>query len=163
MSTFNTELAEKMFDSNVSFETILHIPTLSVGRPSESFKEFIESCADNKDLDEFAKTHKGFAFFLKQVQEDEDAEYAEEHASNLSMYCQDFEFIVQTQTSQCSNFRFNEEGKFLSCSVGGWYRLNWIVAKDMNQAAVIAISNAEMYFQQDMAKEKAQKQEKSHD
>ncbi|NNG82813.1 hypothetical protein [Acinetobacter sp. ANC 5378] len=155
LPSFPRELAQEMWNSNVGFEAILHVPTLSVLKPSDEFKEFCESCHDGI-LQPLTEQCPAFSYVLNMMQEDENGEYDDEHASNLSLYCSDFEFLVKTQTAIPTRFNFTDEGEFQSCSIGGWYQNNWFFAKDMKHAAQQAIACAQEIFDKKMldAKEK---------
>lgn len=157
--SFPRELAQEMWNSNVGFEAILHVPTLAVLKPSDEFKEFCESCHDGI-LQPLTEQCPAFAHVLNMMQEDEDGEYDDEHASNLSLYCSDFEFLVKTQTAIPTRFNFTDEGKFHSCSIGGWYQTNWFFAKDMKHAAEQAIKCAEDIFNKKMLAAKAELEKK---
>lgn len=153
---FPRELAEQMFDQNVKFEAILHVPTLSV-RDSvpEQFEDFLSSMECNsKDL--IAK-HPQLKNLIESILEYTDRDWDGEHAQQLARYCGDLEFLVLVESAIPRNIEFNEEGKFRSCSIGGYYQQDWIFATDMKHAAEQAIKISEEIH--DREEQKARKEQ----
>jgi hypothetical protein len=152
---FPRSLAEDMFNGNTQFETILHIPTLSVGAyVPEAFEDFLGSMDCATDLIE---AHPQFKGLFDSFQEYTDRDWNEEHASNFSRICTEFEFLVQVQSAIPRSFDLTESGEFRSCSIGGHFALEWILAKDMKHAAEQAIQIAEQIFEK--ALQKARKEQ----
>lgn len=140
---FPRELAEHMFDQQVKFEAILHVPTLSVNDSvPEQFDDFLSSM-DSKNADDLIEQHPQFKDLIESFKEYTGRGWNEEHAQQVSRVCSDFEFLVLIESAIPRNIEFNEEGKFQSCSIGGYYRQDWIFATDMKHAAEQAIKIAE--------------------
>ena len=141
-SKFPRELTEQMFDQNVRFEAILHVPTLSVSHSvPEQFEDFLSSLDCNADdlLETHPQLHELIVSFLDYTDRDWDGE----HAQQLARYCGDLEFLVLVDSAIPRNIEFDEKGEFRSCSIGGWYQQDWIFATDMKHAAEQAIKIAE--------------------
>lgn len=153
---FPRELAEQMFDQNVKFEAILHVPTLSV-RDSvpEQFEDFLSSMECNSE-DLIAK-HPQLKNLIESILEYTDRDWDGEHAQQLARYCGDLEFLVLVESAIPRNIEFNEEGKFRSCSIGGYYQKDWIFATDMKHAAEQAVKISEEIH--DREEQKARKKQ----
>ena len=144
---FPKRLAEDMFNEQVSFDAILHIPTLAItDSVPEAFEDFLSSLdcvADN-----IIKKHPQLKELIELLQDNES--HPTESASLLYRHFSyssfEFEFLVQVQKSVPRNFEFTPEGKFQSCIIGGIYELNWIFATDMKHAAEQAVEIAEKIF-----------------
>lgn len=142
ISKFPHQLAEDMFNEQVIFEAIIHIPTLSFDyRVSELFEDFIDSIIDSQNADDIVEQHPQLKNIIEFIQNGEN--HPTESASMLVRNCTEFEFLVLVQKSVPRHFKFTPEGKFQSCNTGGFYEMNWIFAKDMTHAAVQAIKIAE--------------------
>lgn len=153
---FPRELAEQMFDKNVKFEAILHVPTLSVSDSvPEQFEDFLSSLDCNADalLETHPQLHELIVSFLDYT----DRDWYGEHAQQLARYCGDLEFLVLIESAIPRNIEFNEEGKFRSCSIGGYYQQDWIFATDMKHAAEQAIKISEEIH--DREEQKARKEQ----
>lgn len=153
ISKFPSQLTEDMFHEQVSFESILHIPTLTVtDNVPEAFEDFLSSLDCNAD--NIVKKHPKLQELIGYFQDDEN--HPTESASLLYRHYNysdfDFEFLVQVQTSVPRNIKFTSEGNFHSCNTGGFYQLNWIFATDMKNAAEQAIEIAENVFAREEAK-----------
>ncbi|PPB90500.1 hypothetical protein [Acinetobacter baumannii] len=150
--SFPFSLAEEMFDSNVEFNRILHVPTLNVGeRVPEGFEEFLGDM-DSKNAEDLVKQHPQLKQFIDEVKEYSDSEWNEKHATRLIRHHNNFEFLIHLHVAIPRDFSFTEEGKFLSCSIGGHYRCQWIFATSMKDAAEQAIKLAEQIHDQSEAK-----------
>jgi len=150
-SKFPRELVEQMFDQNVRFETILHVPTLSVSHSvPEQFEDFLSSLDCNAE--DLISKHPQFKQLIESFQEYTDRDWNEEHAQQLAHYCGDLEFLILIESSIPRNIEFDEKGKFRSCSVGGWYQQDWIFATDMKSAAEQAIKISEEIYEREEQK-----------
>jgi hypothetical protein len=150
-SKFPRELVEQMFDQNVRFETILHVPTLSVSHSvPEQFEDFLSSLDCNAE--DLISKHPKFKQLIESFQEYTDRDWNEEHAQQLALYCGDLEFLILIESSIPRNIEFDENGKFRSCSVGGWYQQDWIFATDMKSAAEQAIKISEEIYEREEQK-----------
>lgn len=156
MTKFSKKLLGDMFDSNVHFETILHIPTLLCSQSEpEKFKDFLGDAYNEKQSADLLAQCPSLESTLKEIRENDEIEsYAGEVARDLFDQCGDFEFLIKLEISFPSRFKFNEEGKYVSNSVGGQYILQWILAKDMAHAAEIAIERAEALWERECEKAK---------
>lgn len=153
---FPRELAEQMFYQNVKFEAILHVPTLSVSDSvPEQFEDFLSSMECNSE-DLIAK-HPQLKNLIESILEYTDRDWDGEHAQQLARYCGDLEFLVLVESAIPRNIEFNEEGKFRSCSIGGYYQQDWIFATDMKHAAEQAIKISEEIH--DREEQKARKEQ----
>lgn len=142
ISKFPRQLAEDMFNEQVNFEAIIHIPTLSFDYSvSDIFEDFIDSIIDSKNADDIVEQHPQLKNIIEFIQDD--GNHPTESASMLVRNCTEFEFLALVQKAVPRHFKFTPEGKFLSCSTGGIYEMNWIFAKDMTDAAVQAIKISE--------------------
>lgn len=152
MCIFPKQLAQDMFDSNVSFTKILHIPTLSVGHGvSDDFEEFLSSM-DSFNSDIIIKNHPELKDLIESIKKYSGPEWDEEHAQQVSIQCNGLEFLVLLQLSIPRNFNFNEKKQFESCSIGGIYQQIWIFAKDMSHAAEQALHHANEIFTREEVK-----------
>lgn len=156
---FPPQLAEDMFNEQVSFDAILHIPTIALtDSVPEAFEDFLSSM-DSNSTDEIIKKHPQLNELIEFFKDGEN--HPTESASLLYrhfIYSDfEFEFLVQVQKPVPRNFTFTPEGKFQSCSIGGVYELNWIFAKDMKHAAEQALEIAEKIFLE--AETKARKEQ----
>lgn len=140
---FPSQLAEDMYDNNTKFETILHIPTLNVSdRVPEAFEDFLSSM-DSKNAQDLIEAFPEQKWVLDLIIRENDREYNEEHACNITRYFKDFEFLVLLETAIPYNFKFNNKGEYTSNSIGGRYYQDWIFAKNMQDAAEQAIQISE--------------------
>lgn len=136
---FTFQLAEDMFNNNVHFSTILHVPTLNVAhRVPEGFEEFLGDM-DSKNAEDLVKQHPQLKQFIDEVKEYSGSEWNEEHATRLIRHHNNFEFLINIHIAIPFNFKFNKEGEYLSNSLGGRYRCQWIFATTMVDAANQAI------------------------
>ncbi|ENU42979.1 hypothetical protein F985_03878 [Acinetobacter seifertii] len=140
---FPSALSEEMFNYSILFSKILHVPTLNVGeKVSDDFEEFLWAL-DCQNADDLIEQHPRLEGFIKNVQRNMSRGWFEDHANDLVNDHSDFEFLINLEIAIPYNFRFTEEGKYLSNSVGGYSRLQWIFATDMKHAAEQAIKLAE--------------------
>lgn len=136
---FTFQLAEDMFNNNVHFSIILHVPTLNVAhRVPEGFEEFLGDM-DSKNAEYLVEQHPELKQFINEVREYSGSEWNEEHATRLIRHHINLEFLVNLHIAIPRNFKFTEDGEFLSCSIGGHYRCQWIFATTMVDAANQAI------------------------
>ncbi|OTG61212.1 hypothetical protein B9T36_02080 [Acinetobacter sp. ANC 4204] len=153
---FPRELAEQMFDQNVRFEAILHVPTLSVSHSvPEKFEDFLSSMDCNAG--DLIEKHPQLKSLIESILEYTDRDWNEEHAQQLAFYCGDLEFLILVESSIPRNIEFDEKGEFRSCSIGGWYQLDWIFATDMKGAAEQAIKISEEIYERE--EQKARKEQ----
>ncbi len=140
---FPSALSGEMFNNNVVFHKILHVPTLNVGlNVSEDFEEFLWAL-ETQNGDDLKEQHPQLEGFINNVLRNLSREWAIDHASNLVADHSDLEFLVNLEIAIPFNFRFSEDGKYLSNSLGRSYRCQWILATSMKNAAEQAIKLAE--------------------
>lgn len=140
---FPRQFVEDMYNNNTKFETILHIPTLNItDRVPEAFEDFLSSI-DSGNGEDLIKTFPEQKWIFDLIILENDREYNEEHACNITCHFKNFEFLVLVESAKPYNFKFNSEGKYMSNTVGGFYLQDWIFAKDMKDAAEQAIKIAE--------------------
>ena len=158
MNKFPKELLSDMYDSNVRFEKILHIPTLCASiseRVSDEFQEFLGDAYEEKQSADLLAQCPTLERTLKEIRENDDIQdFAGEVAQDLYRECSDFEFLINIEIAVSYNFRFSEDGKYSSNSLGGIYQMQWILAKDMVNAAEIAIERAEALWERECEKAK---------
>lgn len=153
---FPRELAGQMFDSNIKFEAILHVPTLSVSDSvPEQFEDFLSSLDCNAD--DLISKHPQFKQLIESFQKYTESDWNGEHAQQLALYCGDLEFLILVESSIPRNIKFDEKGEFRSCSIGGWYQQDWIFAIDMKDAAEQAIKISEEIYARE--EQKARKEQ----
>jgi hypothetical protein len=140
---FPAALAEEMFNNNVKFHRILHVPTLNVGlKVSEDFEEFLWDL-EGQNSDTLIEQHPKLEGFIKNVQRNMSRGWFEDHANDLVTDHSNFEFLVNLEIAIPFNFRFSADGKYLSNSLGGSFRCQWIFATNIKDAAEQAIKIAE--------------------
>lgn len=153
---FPKKLITEMYDSNVRFETIMHIPTLCASineRVSDQFQDFLESAYEERQNSDLLAQCPSLERTLKEIRENEYIEdFAGEVAQDLYKECGDFEFLIQIEIAFPFNFSFNEEGKYRSNSLGGRYIMQWILATDMVNAAEVSIKRAEEIWERECQK-----------
>lgn len=158
---FTKNLISDMWNNNVRFATILHIPTLTTSgseRVSDEFQKFLEDAYEAVQSAELLKQCPELASTLKEIRKNEDIEdYAGELAQDLYNSCGTFEFLINLEIRMPFNFRFNENGKYLSNSLGRVFRQQWILANNMIHAAKLAIQISEEIHQEE--EQKARKEQ----
>ncbi|KQD15103.1 hypothetical protein APD05_01895 [Acinetobacter nosocomialis] len=144
---FPRQLISDMLDSNVTFDTILHIPTLlasSSEQVSDKFQEFLDDAYEEWQSSLLLEQCPALKSTLKEIRENNDIKhYAGEVLQDFHRACGDFEFLIEIEIRIPFNFRFDKDGKYQSNSLGGYFRVQWILAKNMVDAAQIAIKIAE--------------------
>lgn len=102
-----------MWDSNVRFDTILHIPSLTASsshRVSDDFHEFLEAAYEEHQSQELLKQCPELASTLKEIQENEEIEdYAGEIAQDIYNSCGFFDFLINVEIRMPYDFRFDEK------------------------------------------------------
>lgn len=152
MSNFPFQLAEDMYNANVHFNSILHVPTLNVAhRVPEKFEDFLHDM-DSTNGDDLIQQYPQLREFIVGVREYSDKEWNEEHATNLIRNHSSFEFLIELYIAIPRNFIFNEKGEYLSNSLGGHYRCQWIFVTTMKDAAEQGIKLAEQIHAEEEAK-----------
>ena len=150
-----------MYDSNVRFDKILHIPTLCASisnRVSDDFQEFLGDAYEEKQSADLLAQCPTLERTLKEIRENDEIEaFAGEVAHDLYRESGDFEFLINLEIAFPFNFNFNEKGEYRSNSLGGRYIMQWILAKDMVNAAEIAIERATALWEREC--EKARKEQ----
>lgn len=152
ISKFPKNLIGDMWNSNVRFDTILHIPTLvssSHERVSDEFQEFLGDACEDYQSAELLKQCPALESILKEICENENIEeFAGEVAQNLYRACEVFEFLISIEIRMPFNFRFDVNGKYLSNSLGCMFHMKWILATSMVHAAEQAIQIADAFHQE---------------
>ena len=161
ISKFPHQLIQDMWNTNVFFETILHIPTLqasSTSSVSEQFQDFLSDAYEDWQNEDLKKQCPSLKRTLNEIRENEHIEeFANEVANDFFRECGEFEFLIKLETRMPYNFKFDENGKYRSNSLGGYFRLQWILAKNMVDAAEKAIKIAEAIH--DEEEQKARKEQ----
>lgn len=150
-SNFPKNLISEMWDSNVTFDTIMHIPTLlasSSTRVSDQFQDFLGDAYEESISSQLLKQCPTLESTLKEIRENQEIEqYAGEIIQDFHNGCGDHEFLILLSTSIPYNFKFDPDGKYCSNSLGGAFQQQWILAKNMIDAAETAIRIAEELHQ----------------
>ena len=117
MSKFPRQLMSDMWDSNVRFNKILHIPTLSASmsdRISDEFQEFLSDAYEDYQNAALLEQCPALASTLKEIQDNDSIEeYSSDIARDLYKECGDFEFLVCLEMALPYNFSFNDKGQYL--------------------------------------------------
>ncbi len=146
MTSFSKQLVEEMFENNVRFEKILHIPTLCVStndRISDDFQTFLEAAYEKPQNDFLLAQCPEMASTLNEIRENDFiVEFSQDVARDLQKEASAFEFLVMTETRCSTNFIFKENGEVDSFTLGNWYSTQWMLAKSMTHAAELAIKEA---------------------
>jgi len=155
---FPKNLLNDMYDSNVRFDKIMHIPTLICSiseRVSDEFQDFLGDAYEEKQSADLLAQCPTLERTLKEIRENDRIDnFASEVAHNFYRECGDFEFLISIEIAIPYNFRFSEDGKHFSNSLGGIYQMQWILAKDMVNAAEIAIERATALWERECEKAK---------
>lgn len=153
---FPRNLIEEMFNSNVTFEKILHIPSLTASdshNVSDQFADFLDDAYEDWTSKSLFKQCPALESTLIQIRDnDEIKHYAGEIIQDFYRACDDLEFLILISTRIPYNFKFDQEGKYRSNSLGGAFRQQWILAKNMIEAAEIAVKRAEDLHQEEELK-----------
>lgn len=153
---FTEDLLEQLNESNVLFSAILHLPTLVINSGSEDFSEFIEEVAENNNGEPLVKQLPELNFILENISTDPKGEWAFDHAQEITKVRGDFEFLVRLDVFSYYGFSFTKEGKHQSCTVSNNWSNVWILATDMQHAAVQAIEINDQVFNKAMQKAKVE-------
>lgn len=144
---FPKNLIGEMWDANVTFETIMHIPTLlatNSHRVSDQFQDFLSAAYEPYTSAQLLKQCPELESTLQEIRENEQIEeYAGEVAQDIYNNCGQFEFLILISIRIPYNFSFDENGKYRSNSLGGAFQQQWILSKKMIDAAQTAIAMAE--------------------
>lgn len=149
---FPRQLISDMWDSNVTFDTIIHIPTLlasSSERVSDQFQDFLRDAYEEWTNTLLLKQCPALESTLKEIRENDEIEHhAGEVAQDFYRACGELEFLILLSIRIPFNFKFNQDGKYCSNSLGNAFQQQWILAKNMVDAAEIAIKMAEELHQE---------------
>jgi hypothetical protein len=160
MPKFSKQLLEQMHDLNVRFKAILHIPTLCLSLDyniSDEFQEFLEAASEENQSTFLLSQCPDMASTLKEIRENDFiTDFSKDVARDLFLEAGDFEFLIKTEVTDPQDFVFKENGEFETCGYGGWQTTQWILAKDMTQAAEIAVKEAQADWNQAMLKAKTE-------
>lgn len=149
---FPSQLSEEMFNNNVIFQSILHVPTLNAGQKvTESFEDFLWSL-ESENGDDLIEQHPQLEGFIRNVQRNMSRGWFEDHANNLAMDHSNFEFLINIEIDVPFNFRFHKDREKPSNSLGRYFQRHWIFAKDMKDAAEQAINFAKKIRAEEIAK-----------
>lgn len=158
MSKFPKQLIDDMWDANVRFDSIMHIPTLVAslsGRVSDQFQDFLSDAYEDYQSSALLEQCPELASTLKEIRENDDiGDYACEVAQDFYRECGEYEFLVNLEICIPYDFRFDEHGEFRSNNLGGIYQMKWILAKDMAEAAIIATKEANAIWEKECEKAK---------
>lgn len=158
---FPKNLISDMYDSNVSFEQILHIPSLTASdaqNVSDQFSEFLGDAYEDWTSKSLLKQCPALEATLIEIRDNDQIEqYARDVINDFYHACGELEFLILISIRIPFNFKFTEDGKYRSNSLGGAFRQQWILAKNMISAAETAIQRAEELHQQE--EQKARKEQ----
>lgn len=161
MSKFPYKLLSGMYEGNVDFNLILHIPALTATTEhtvSEAFQDFLEDASNKCISDDLAAQCPAIKGVLDKIRSDKHtAEDAGEIVQNLFNECGELEFLIKLSIREPCNFKFNDKGETTSNSLSSEYVIEWILAKDMEHAATIAIERAKIVRETILEKERAEK------
>ncbi|WP_336152582.1 hypothetical protein [Acinetobacter ursingii] len=153
---FPKNLISEMYNSNVCFEQILHIPSLTASdshNVSDQFTEFLGDAYEDWTSKSLLKQCPALESTLGWIKvEDKIEEFASEVIQEFYRACNDLEFLILISIRIPFNFKFTEDGRYRSNSLGGAFRQQWILAKNMIDAAEIAIQRAENLHQEEELK-----------
>lgn len=153
---FPRNLIEDMFNSNVTFETIMHIPSLTASdshNVSDQFTDFLDDAYEEWTSKSLLKQCPALESTLTEIRfNDEIKQYAGDVIQDFYRACDDLEFLILISIRIPFNFRFDQDGKCCSNSLGGAFRQQWILAKDMIDAAGIAVNRAEELHKEEESK-----------
>lgn len=153
---FPNKLVSDLWNANTTFETILHLPSLSASDPhnlSEKFIDFLSDAYDESTSSLLLKQCPALEPTLKWIRVQHDIEeYASDVLQDFNRACNELEFLILISTRKPYNFKFDQDGKYRSNSLGGYFIQDWILAKNMIEAAEIAIKMAEEIHQEEEAK-----------
>lgn len=139
---FPSSLSGEMFNNNVIFHKILHVPTLNVGQKvTEDFEDFIW-CLDTENADDLIEQHPQLEGFIKNVQANLSRSWFEDHANNLVNDHSNFEFLINIEVDVPFNFRFSKDRETPTNSLGKYFQQQWIFATSIEDAAKQAITFA---------------------
>lgn len=145
MGNFPKKLLTEMYDLNITFDGIIFIPTLvTLQKPTDLFSDFIEDAYNDNQSNKLLEQCPSISNVLKLIKEEGADDYPEEIAQELLNQCGECQFLVLTQTAIPYSIRFNDKGNHSSHSIGGYFQMEWIIAKDMESAARIALAHAEL-------------------
>lgn len=153
---FPRNLIEEIFNSNVIFEKILHVPSLTASdshNVSDQFTDFLDDAYEDWTSKSLLKQCPALESTLAWIKvEDDIREYAGDVIQDFYRACDDLEFLILISIRIPYNFKFDQEGKYRSNSLGGAFRQQWILAKNMIDAADIAVKRAEDLHQEEELK-----------
>lgn len=155
VNNFKKELVSGMYDANVKFGQIFHIPTLSILNIPREFKEDFLGEVEVKGII-FEKLKSSWPeLFDKYILDFEnvDEEIFVEAITDLG----EKQFLINIQATVPSNFQYNESGKFISCSLNGGYYNYWIFANDFVEAAEVAVKIGEDLLKVELGKDRQRK------
>lgn len=158
---FPKNLISEMYNSNVCFEQILHIPSLIASdshNVSDQFTEFLGDAYEDWTSKSLLKQCPALESTLKEICDNDQIEqYAQEVIRDFYHACGELEFLILISIRIPFDFKFTEDGKYRSNSLGGAFQQQWILAKNIIDAAEIAIQRAESLHQEE--EQKARKEQ----
>ena len=161
MSKFPYKLLSGMYEGNVNFSSILHIPALTATLEhtvSEDFQDFLEDAYNKCISDDLAAQCPAIKGVLAKIRSDKHtAEDAGEIVQNFYNECGELEFLIKLSIREPCNFKFNDKGETTSNSLSSEYVIQWVLAKDMEHAATIAIERAKIVRETILVKERTEK------
>lgn len=144
-----------MYDANVKFGQIFHVPTLCLHNIPREFKEdFLEEVEVKGIIFEELKSSWP-ELFDKYILDFEnvDVEIFVEAITDLGKK----QFLINIQATVPSNFKYNESGEFTTCSLNGGYYNYWIFANDFVEAAEVAVKISEDLLEVEIKKDRQRK------
>lgn len=145
MGNFPKTLLTEMYDLNVTFDGIIFIPTLvTFQKPTELFSSFIEDAYEDNQSNKLLEQCPSISNVLKLIKEEGADDYPEEIAQELLNHCGECQFLVLTQTAIPYNIRFDDKGNHSPNSIGGYFQMEWIIAKNMESAVRISVAHAKV-------------------
>lgn len=160
MDNFPKSLTNAMYDNNVRFAQIMHIPTLSASineEVSEEFQDFLSSASEGLQCSRLIEQRAELKPLLNKISKCNDLESnGHEFSLSLERLSGDFQFLVQLEAAIPHSFEFNDKGECKNNRVGGRFYMVWILVKDMVDAAKQANEYAEKMYLDELSKAKVE-------
>lgn len=157
---FSRELVTELWESGARFSKIMFIPALAASQDyhvSDDFQEFLEDAFESYQgarLLAQCPELKHVIGIIEGSDSKEIQDWAHDIAQDIYQLSGEHKFLVLLSISIPCRFQFNDNGEFVSCSTGGAYHQLWVLAKDMQEAARLAIAEAEQIFNTECQKAK---------
>lgn len=139
IESFNRNQLMQIFDMGVSINCMMYIPFELIHRDKvgEHLEDFINDLSDrdNNTFKQLAKNLPELKELVKDLQNGDYPEcvWATDFMPELYKAIEDHQFLIQIEIPVPKKFQF-KDGRAVSWSYGGVYRMEWILAKDMQHA-----------------------------